>query len=61
MMRQPTFEVYKAADGWRWRLKAKNHKIVADSGEAYLSKRSCIMAVKRLIDMIHETARIYVV
>ena len=27
--------IYPARDGWRWRLVAKNNRIVADSGEAY--------------------------
>jgi len=25
-----TYEVYKSKDGWRWRLKSGNHKIIAD-------------------------------
>jgi len=29
------FEVYKSKDSWRWRLLAKNGRIMADSGEAY--------------------------
>lgn len=33
--------VYKDKAGeWRWRLKARNGKIVADSGEGYASKRN---------------------
>ena len=28
-------EVYQAADGWRWRIRARNGRIVADSGESY--------------------------
>jgi len=35
------FELYKDARGqWRWRLKASNGKVVADSGEGYVSKQS---------------------
>lgn len=30
--------VYKAKDGWRWRLKSANGKIVAESGEGYRQK-----------------------
>jgi len=30
-------EAYKASDGWRWRLKARNHEVIAH-GEAYLTK-----------------------
>lgn len=33
------FELYKDRAGeWRWRLKASNGKIVADSGEGYHNK-----------------------
>lgn len=35
MARSPKFELYKASDGWRWRLKAANSKIIAEGGEAY--------------------------
>ncbi|GAB4187890.1 MAG: hypothetical protein OHK0024_28330 [Thalassobaculales bacterium] len=29
------FELYRAADGWRWRFRAANYKIIAASSEAY--------------------------
>jgi len=29
------FQVYKARDGWRWRLWARNGRLVAESGESY--------------------------
>ena len=33
------FELYRdAANQWRWRLKAANGRIVADSGEGYASE-----------------------
>lgn len=32
--------LYKARDGWRWRLLAKNGKIIAASSEAFVSKRN---------------------
>lgn len=35
---RPRIEVYQAADGWRWRLKAENGEIVA-TGEAYTTKQ----------------------
>ena len=44
------FTVYWAKDGWRWRLKARNGRIVADSGEAYTSRKRCIAAADRLRD-----------
>jgi len=30
--------IYKARDGWRWHIKTRNGKIVAESGEAYSRK-----------------------
>jgi len=42
------FHVYKSEDGWRWRLKAANGEIVADSGEAYTRRTD----VKRAIRML---------
>lgn len=37
-----TFEIYKDARGeFRWRLKASNGRIVADSGEGYKNKADC--------------------
>lgn len=34
-------EIYRAKDGWRWRLWAKNGRVIAESGEAYRSKYKC--------------------
>ncbi|AGB15023.1 hypothetical protein Halru_0380 [Halovivax ruber XH-70] len=46
-----TFEVYRdRADEWRWRLVARNGRIIADSGEGYTSKQGAergIESVKR--------------
>ena len=38
------FEIYQEvlSQQWRWRLKAANHKIVADSAERYPSKQGCL-------------------
>lgn len=44
--------VYLAADGWRWRLVAKNGKTVADSGEAYKRKRSAVAAAEALASAV---------
>jgi uncharacterized protein YegP (UPF0339 family) len=41
-------EVYKAKDGWRWRLRARNNRIVAESGEAYTRERDCVKAFNRM-------------
>jgi len=43
------FEVYKdKTKKWRWRLNAENGRIVADSGQGYSTKQSCLAAVKRV-------------
>jgi len=39
------YEIYKAADGWRWRLVARNGKIIA-SGEAYKRKAGVFRALE---------------
>jgi uncharacterized protein YegP (UPF0339 family) len=31
---------------WRWRLKAKNGEIIADSGEGYKNKSDCLAGIK---------------
>ena len=42
-----TFEVFKDAKGeFRWRLKATNSKIIADSGEGYKAKADCLNGIK---------------
>ncbi len=33
---------------WRWRLKASNGKIIADSGEGYKRKFDCIACTARV-------------
>lgn len=39
-----TMRVYRAKDGWRWRLVAPNGKVTADSGEAYKRRYDCRVA-----------------
>lgn len=47
------FEVYSDRAGdWRWRLRAGNGRIVADSGEGYASRRN----VKRAITSFYDAA-----
>lgn len=41
------WEIWKAKDGWRWRLKAANGRIVAESGEAYTRKGDARKAMWR--------------
>ena len=40
--------IYHARDGWRWRLVAKNGRIVAESGEAYEALSNAERAAGRL-------------
>lgn len=42
------FEVYRDRSGeFRWRLISRGRKILADSGEGYKSKTTCMNAVSR--------------
>lgn len=50
MSRLPRYEVYRAADGWRWRLVGGNGRIVA-TGEAHPRKANALRAVRRLPDI----------
>ena len=48
-MRTPRFEVYRDAKGeWRWRLRAGNGRIIADSGESYRKRRAAQLATGRV-------------
>ena len=41
-----TYYVYKDVSGsWRWRLRAGNNRIIADSGEGYWNKQDCLHAI----------------
>lgn len=45
----PYFEVYPDAKGeYRWRLKSKNGRIVADSGEGYATRNKASRAAHNL-------------
>ncbi len=44
-MRLPKFTVYRAADGWRWRLVAANGRVLAQ-GEAHTRERDAWRAVE---------------
>ena len=46
---QGRFQVYKAADGWRWRLLAGNNKVIA-SGEAHTRERDARRAASKVCD-----------
>ena len=44
------FDIFKAKDGWRWRLWARNGRMVAVSGEAYKRKAAAIKQCENLQD-----------
>lgn len=47
------FQVYRDKAGeWRWRLRAKNGRIVADSGEGYKRKTTMLKTLTNIIDII---------
>ena len=49
MKRAYRISVYEAKDGWRWRMKAPNGRIVADSGEAYVRRSSAVRAADAIV------------
>jgi uncharacterized protein len=41
------FELYREAGGhWRWRLRASNGEVIADSGEGYARREDCEHGIK---------------
>jgi len=54
-MSGPRFQVYEDASGqYRWRLKAANGRIIAESGEAYTRKRDSSRAVAGVVAAVIE-------
>ncbi len=43
------FYPYRSKGEWRWRFKAKNGEILADSSEGYKNKGDCISSIKSII------------
>jgi len=44
-----TYQIFKAKDGWRWRLKSSNGRILADSGEAYQRKSGLMKTLNSIL------------
>jgi len=41
------YRIYKDVNGYyRWRLRAGNNRIIADSGESYYNKTDCRAAIQ---------------
>ena len=50
-MRTPLFEIYRdRKKEFRWRLRAANGRVIADSAEGYRTKRACLQGVHRVGD-----------
>ena len=48
------FELYRDAKGeYRWRLKSRNHQIIAVSSESYTTKQNC----EHSIELVQETTK----
>ena len=41
------WEIYQAADGWRWRRTARNGQIVGAATQGYTNKADCIANAQR--------------
>lgn len=52
--RKASLEIYKAKDGWRWRLNAANEKLIAEGGEAYKTKSGIKRAAAMLTSKFAE-------
>lgn len=55
-MKSARFEVYRARDGWRWRLKAANGRVVA-VGESYTRERDAIRSLNAVRTAAREAVK----
>jgi uncharacterized protein YegP (UPF0339 family) len=42
--------VYQSRDGWRWRVRGNNNRILADGAESYTRRRDAVKAALRVSD-----------
>ena len=50
----PTYYVRRDVTGqWRWRLRAANHRIIAESGESYHNRADCEAAINLVKGSAH--------
>ena len=47
-MSQDKVSIFKGADGWRWRVRAGNGRIISTSGEAFAKKGNAKRAAQRV-------------
>lgn len=60
MKREPKLQLYRATDGWRWRLRGRNSLILADSGQGYSRKDAASrgdVQVEEVVPSVIEEAR----
>lgn len=56
------FVIYKDKNHqWRWRLRAKNGRIIADSGESYTRKSDLMVQLNKIISLKSEDVKVEVV
>lgn len=49
------FHLYRdTAQEWRWKLKAANGQIIADSGEGYKRKSDCLEMIVKIIGLMED-------
>lgn len=58
MKREPEIQKYPAKDGWRWRLVARNGRIVAEGGEAYTRLRDLGRAIAMVQGMFRKPLKV---
>jgi uncharacterized protein YegP (UPF0339 family) len=51
-MNRPRVQIWKARDGWRWRLLAGNGRLIAESGEGYTRRRDAVRAVRTVLRIV---------
>jgi len=54
------FEVYKAKDGWHWRMLSKNGKPQAHSAEPYQRPYNAKRAIARFLSLTYKMQKPYV-
>lgn len=52
MKRQPKLQIYRAPDGWRWRVRGRNSLILADSGQGYSRKDAAIRGARLALEAL---------
>jgi uncharacterized protein YegP (UPF0339 family) len=50
-VKRPKCEIYRAKDGWRWRIKSANGRIIA-TGESHTRERDADRALATVIETV---------